>query len=178
MEKAASDALTLRAAALARAIAVDRTGEDQGTRGGDRAAKIQSLDSQIAGLAAQVPEIDAGIARLEYEIERHGIRAPASGKVGEGICVSTEFAGNRGRADKRLQECGSVWHASGQSCSEGLRAEVTNNMTHSIPVVRDKNVFVAAGSKKIKPDDRFCRRFAPVMVESETLPKLSQGERK
>ena len=84
-EKARSDALTLRAAALARAIAVDRAGEDQGTRDGDRAAKIQSLDSQIAGLAAQIPEIDAGIASLEYEIERHGVRAPASGRVGEAL---------------------------------------------------------------------------------------------
>ncbi len=84
-EKAKSDALTLRAAAQARAIAVDRVGEDQGTRDGDRAAKIQSLDSQIAGLAAEIPEIDAAIARLEYEIERHGVRAPASGKLGEAL---------------------------------------------------------------------------------------------
>ena len=83
--KAKSDALTLRAAAQARAIAVDRAGEDQGTRDGDRAAKIQSLDSQIAGLAAQIPEIDAAIARLEYEIERHSVRAPASGKLGEAL---------------------------------------------------------------------------------------------
>jgi multidrug resistance efflux pump len=84
-EKAKSDALTLRAAAQARAIAVDRAGEDQGTRDGDRAAKIQNLDSQIAGLAAQIPEIDAAIARLEYEIERHAVRAPASGKLGEAL---------------------------------------------------------------------------------------------
>jgi multidrug resistance efflux pump len=84
-EKTKSEALTLRAAAQARAIAVDRAGEDQGTRDGDRAAKIQSLDSQIAGLAAQIPEIDLAIARLEYEIQRHEVRAPASGKLGEAL---------------------------------------------------------------------------------------------
>jgi multidrug resistance efflux pump len=84
-EKAKSDALTLRATAQARAIAVDRAGEDQGTRDGDRAAKIQGIDSQIAGLEAQIPEIDASIARLEYEIERHGVRAPVSGKLGEAL---------------------------------------------------------------------------------------------
>jgi multidrug resistance efflux pump len=86
-EKAKSEALTLRAAAQARAIGVDRAGEDQGTRDGDRAAKIQSLDSQIVGLEAQIPEFDAAIARLKYDIERHDVRAPASGKLGEALSL-------------------------------------------------------------------------------------------
>lgn len=85
--KAKADALALRAAAQARTIAVDRSSEDLGTRDSDRAAKIRGIDSQVAGLSSQIPEIDAAIARLRYEIERHEVRAPVAGRVGEAAAL-------------------------------------------------------------------------------------------
>jgi len=86
-QKAKTEALTLRAAAQARAIAVDRAGEDLGTRDSDRIARIRGLDAQIVSLEAQIPEIDAAIARLQYEIDRREIRAPVAGRVGEAVVL-------------------------------------------------------------------------------------------
>jgi len=82
-QSARANALVLRAAAQAQAIAVDHAREEQGTRDSDRASKIRSVESQIAGLTAQIPEIDAAIARLRFEIERRVVRAPVAGRVGE-----------------------------------------------------------------------------------------------
>ncbi|PWU08911.1 MAG: hypothetical protein C5B51_06985 [Terriglobia bacterium] len=82
-QQANAEAQRSRAAAESRAIAVERSGQDQLTHESDRTARIRSLDSQIAGLESQIPTVGAAIERLQYEIERHRVRAPLDGTLGE-----------------------------------------------------------------------------------------------
>jgi membrane fusion protein (multidrug efflux system) len=78
-----TEALRLRAAAEAHAIAVERGGRDQLTKASDRTARLQELRAQIAGLEAQVTTVDAAIERLRYEMDRRLIRASMDGRLGE-----------------------------------------------------------------------------------------------
>jgi membrane fusion protein (multidrug efflux system) len=82
-QQAVADAQRLRAAAQAKALAVDRSGQDQLTRDKDRAARIRGYESQIEGLESQIPTLDAVIDRLKNEADRRLVRAPMSGKLGE-----------------------------------------------------------------------------------------------
>ena len=82
-QQGVADAQRLRAGAQAKAIAVDRAGQEQLTGDKDRVARISGFESQIAGLESQIPTLDATIARLKNEVERRLVRAPTSGKLGE-----------------------------------------------------------------------------------------------
>lgn len=82
-QQGVADAQRLRAGAQAKAIAVDRAGQEQLTGDKDRVARIRGFESQIAGLESQIPTLDATIARLKNEVERRLVRAPTSGKLGE-----------------------------------------------------------------------------------------------
>ena len=82
-QQALADAQRLRAGAQAKTIAVDHASQDQLTRDRDRAVRIRSFESQLAGLETQIPTLDATIARLSNEVQRRLVRAPVSGKLGE-----------------------------------------------------------------------------------------------
>jgi membrane fusion protein (multidrug efflux system) len=82
-QQGVAEAQGRRAGAQAKAIAVDRAGQDQLTRDRDRTARVRGFESQIAGLEAQILTLDATVARLRNEIERRLVRAPMSGKLGE-----------------------------------------------------------------------------------------------
>lgn len=88
-QAAQSEAQRLRAAADSKRIAVDRTGQEQVTHDSDRAVQLQNLASQIAGLEAQLPTSEAAVERLKNEIERHRVRAPMNGKLGEAAILRT-----------------------------------------------------------------------------------------
>jgi multidrug resistance efflux pump len=88
-QTAQAEAQRLRAAADSKSIAVDRTGQEQVTHDSDRAVQLQNLATQIANLEAQLPAVDAAIERLKNEIERHRVRAPMNGKLGEAVVLRT-----------------------------------------------------------------------------------------
>jgi multidrug resistance efflux pump len=85
LEKAESDASQLRAAASALETAASRIPQDQAARNRERDVRIGRLQGEIATLEAQRGTLQAETARLNYEIERRRIRAPADGLVGEAL---------------------------------------------------------------------------------------------
>jgi membrane fusion protein (multidrug efflux system) len=86
-QQARNDAERLRATAESRAFSVERTGQEQRTRESDRIARVRGFEAQIAALESQIPTIDATIDRLRNEIERHRVRAPMSGRLGEAVVL-------------------------------------------------------------------------------------------
>jgi membrane fusion protein (multidrug efflux system) len=82
-QRGQADALKLRAAADTEQAAVRRLEDEQRMRRSDRASRVKSLTAEIARIEAEIPPVQASIARLEYEIERRLIRAPIGGKLGE-----------------------------------------------------------------------------------------------
>ena len=72
-----------RAAAESQRLAVGRLEQEQRTRDRDREARLKSLSSELTRLEALVPELEASIGRLNYEIERRRVRAPVSGSLGD-----------------------------------------------------------------------------------------------
>ncbi|HZO53467.1 MAG TPA: HlyD family efflux transporter periplasmic adaptor subunit [Bryobacteraceae bacterium] len=82
-----SEALKLRAAVDMQQAAVRRLEDEQRMRQSDRAARLKSLTAEITRIEAEMPTIQASIARLEYEIERRLIRAPMSGKLAEAAAL-------------------------------------------------------------------------------------------
>lgn len=72
-----------RAAADALQLEVSRVEKDQSSREKDRQAHIESLRRQVASLEGDAGTRRATVERLQHEIDRRLVRAPASGKLGE-----------------------------------------------------------------------------------------------
>jgi multidrug resistance efflux pump len=83
LEKAQAEAHRLRAAVATLDSAARRVPQEQIMRDRERDAALERVQSQIAQLQAQRGTFEAGIARLNYEIERHRVRAPVDGRIGE-----------------------------------------------------------------------------------------------
>ena len=64
-------------------IAVRRIEQEQRTRESDRESRIRALETEIVRLEGAISTSRAAIERLENEIERRVVRAPASGRLGE-----------------------------------------------------------------------------------------------
>jgi multidrug resistance efflux pump len=69
---------------------VARLEQEQRTRESDRDARIRSLQTAISRLEGEKTTTTAALDRLEYDVEKRRIRAPASGRLGE---VATLHAG-------------------------------------------------------------------------------------
>jgi membrane fusion protein, adhesin transport system len=82
-ERAKADALSKRAAADHLKIAIARLEPELNVREQDREVRKKQIASDIAELEAGIANSTAAIERLQYEIERHRIRAPISGRLGE-----------------------------------------------------------------------------------------------
>jgi membrane fusion protein (multidrug efflux system) len=76
-----------RAASESQRLAVSRLEQEQRTRESDRIARLKSLTADIARIESQMPGLKASIARLEHEIELRRVRAPVSGRLGEGAVL-------------------------------------------------------------------------------------------
>ena len=72
-----------RSAADALQLEVSRLEKDQGAKATDREARIESLKRQVALLEGDAATRRATTERLQHEIDRRLVRAPASGKLGE-----------------------------------------------------------------------------------------------
>lgn len=72
-----------RAAADALKLEVSRLEQDQGSKETDRQAHIENLRRQVASLEGDAGTRRATVERLQHEIDRRLVRAPASGKLGE-----------------------------------------------------------------------------------------------
>ncbi len=64
-------------------IAIDRLGRNQQTLEGDRQVTLKKLWSEVARIRGQLTVAMATIKRLEHAIEKHRIRAPVAGRLGE-----------------------------------------------------------------------------------------------
>jgi multidrug resistance efflux pump len=82
-ERAKADAASKRAAADNMRIAISRLEPELKVREQDRETRKKQISSDIAELEAEISASKASLERLQYEIERHRIRAPISGRVGE-----------------------------------------------------------------------------------------------
>jgi membrane fusion protein (multidrug efflux system) len=64
-------------------IAVRRIEQEQRTRESDRESRIRALEAEIVRLEGTMATSRAALGRLENEIARRVVRAPADGKLGE-----------------------------------------------------------------------------------------------
>jgi membrane fusion protein (multidrug efflux system) len=62
---------------------VSRLEKDQRTKESDRKARLERLKREMAQLKGQMATTAETIERLKYEIEKHHIRAPVAGRLGE-----------------------------------------------------------------------------------------------
>lgn len=83
VERAEADAQSKREVVQNLRAALARLTPEQAVRDTDREVKSRELAEQIAKLNADRTESLATIRRLEYEVERRKIRAPATGRLGE-----------------------------------------------------------------------------------------------
>src|SRR5581483_11428165 len=83
VHRAEADAQSKHAAAENLRAALSRLAPEQAVRDTDRDVKLRELSEQIAKLNADWTASLANIKRLEYEVERRKIRAPASGRLAE-----------------------------------------------------------------------------------------------
>ncbi len=83
VERARSESAQGWAAVEALAKAVERQGTEIGAQDAELAARLDQLHQQAAALDAQAATARAGTATLEHELERHRVRAPVAGRVGE-----------------------------------------------------------------------------------------------
>jgi multidrug resistance efflux pump len=65
-----------------------RQEQDRAVQESDRKTRLAKLAREVADIESERAGEEAGIARLEYEVERRTIRAPVSGQIGE---VAAEF---------------------------------------------------------------------------------------
>jgi membrane fusion protein (multidrug efflux system) len=86
-ERGQAEAQKLRAAADIQLAAVRRLEDEQRMRRSDRTARLKSLEAEITRIGAEIPAIQASLARLDYEIERRRIRASISGRLGEAAAL-------------------------------------------------------------------------------------------
>ena len=81
--RAKSDAQRRRATASSLRLAVNRLEREQVTKESDRQVRFERLNHEIRRLEGDRITVLATIQRLENEIERRRIRAPATGPLGE-----------------------------------------------------------------------------------------------
>lgn len=82
-ERARADAVSKRAAAENLKITIARLEPELKVREQDREVRKKQIANDIAEIQGEVIASTAAIERLEYEVERHRIRAPVSGRLGE-----------------------------------------------------------------------------------------------
>lgn len=78
-----AEAEKTRSAADALQLEASRLEKDEGAKATDRQVRIESLKRQVALLEGDTATRQATIERLQHEIDRRLIRAPATGKLGE-----------------------------------------------------------------------------------------------
>ncbi|HTM50135.1 MAG TPA: HlyD family efflux transporter periplasmic adaptor subunit [Bryobacteraceae bacterium] len=83
LEKAEGEAKRMRAAVATLKSAALRVPQEQATRDRERDARIEKLNSEIAGLEGRRNTLRAGMNRLGYEIDQRRVRAPVDGRIGE-----------------------------------------------------------------------------------------------
>ncbi|MGH9721233.1 MAG: HlyD family secretion protein, partial [Bryobacteraceae bacterium] len=84
-----SEAQRTRAAAESLKLALVRIEQEQSTRDRDRAASLDQIHAQIARLQGQLRGSEAAVKRLNADVERYVVRAPASGRLGEVAVLRT-----------------------------------------------------------------------------------------
>jgi len=83
LEKAEAEAAKLRASVATLQSAADRIPQEQSTRERESEVRLQRLQKEMAELEGVEGTETAAIERLDYEIERRRIRAPADGRIAE-----------------------------------------------------------------------------------------------
>ncbi len=81
--RALSEAQKLGASSDASASEVRRLESDAQTRSSQNQAQIQNLRSALVSLQGDMATIQATIARLKQDIDKHSVRAPVSGRIGD-----------------------------------------------------------------------------------------------
>jgi membrane fusion protein (multidrug efflux system) len=81
--RAQSEAQRLAAAASALAAAVGRVGFDAAARGQQGQARVENLLRDAAALGAEQAAGRLAVERLQAEVERHLVRSPVAGRIGE-----------------------------------------------------------------------------------------------
>jgi multidrug resistance efflux pump len=81
--RARADADKSQSAADALASEINRLTSDAGSKGHEKRAVLEALRREVASLNGQIELSRATIARLRQDIEKHVIRAPVSGEIGE-----------------------------------------------------------------------------------------------
>lgn len=84
-ERAESEARQLSLAVNTLKVAASRIPEDQAARNHERDARVARLQGEVVTLESQRDTLQASTERLAYEIERHRIRAPIDGRIGEAV---------------------------------------------------------------------------------------------
>jgi membrane fusion protein, adhesin transport system len=87
--RAATESLKLGASRDASLSEVRRTELDAQARAFQNDAQIESLRRSIVGLEGDIATTQATIGRLEIDIEKHVVRAPISGRIGDVVPLPT-----------------------------------------------------------------------------------------
>lgn len=86
-ERSKAEAQSKRAAAETLKLAISRLGPELQVRNTDRDVRLKQILADIAKLDADILTSSETMKRLEYEIDRRRIRAPASGRLGEAAAL-------------------------------------------------------------------------------------------
>ena len=81
--RARAEAVKARSAAAALSFEIDRLTADSLGKANERSAALEALRREVAELEGQSELATATIARLRQDIEKHIIRAPVTGVIGE-----------------------------------------------------------------------------------------------
>jgi membrane fusion protein (multidrug efflux system) len=81
--RARTEAQKRRATADSLRLAVVRLEREHRARESDRQARLEELQREITRLQGETTTVAAAIERLEHEIDKHLIRAPVAGRIGE-----------------------------------------------------------------------------------------------
>jgi membrane fusion protein (multidrug efflux system) len=81
--RAAAEAQQKRSAATALNTAISRQESEAQSKEKNHQVRVAKLKSEAALLEGEIQTIGATIKRYEYEIEKHRIRAPVTGRLGE-----------------------------------------------------------------------------------------------
>ncbi len=83
LQRYRSEARSRRSAADARRIELARIEREEVTDRSDRQVDIERLEHDIASLEGEVATTDASMKQIEEQIDRHVVRAPGNGTIGE-----------------------------------------------------------------------------------------------
>ncbi len=81
--RAASEAIHTKTTVETLQQAITRLEREQHTRESDRATQMRALEAEIRRLEGERATGGATIERLRYDVEKHRIRAPISGRLGD-----------------------------------------------------------------------------------------------